>query len=145
MFDLLYVLSKGGYCIYNGRPQSLKEYLIESNIAINDTQVPIEVLMKVASKTTFSSEDSEEFEVHNDIKVLANKTKALEENLKQKCQIFGKITDPKNISIKPIDFNFLDFWVLIQRSFKCSIIRGWKGIFFLTLFEIGAGNFEIKP
>ena len=140
MFDSLYVLSKGGYCIYNGRPQCLKEYLIESNITINETQVPIEVLMKVASKTIFNREDSEEFEIHNDIKVLAQKTKAGEEDLRQECKIFGRITDPKNISIKPIAFNLLHFWVLIQRSFKCSIIREYKGLLILTVIEIGAGN-----
>ncbi|XP_054152568.1 uncharacterized protein LOC128951345 [Oppia nitens] len=50
IFDNIYVLAKGGHAIYEGSPQQLKQTMIDTNIHFNDdTEVPIEVLLRIAS------------------------------------------------------------------------------------------------
>jgi hypothetical protein len=51
-FDKLYVLAKGGLCVYSGLPQNLGNYLKEFDIICTEIQVPIEVLLKIASNST---------------------------------------------------------------------------------------------
>ncbi|CAG2115224.1 unnamed protein product, partial [Medioppia subpectinata] len=50
MFDNLYVLAKGGQCVYFGPPVHLRHHLSSSNIVCNENQVPIEHLLTIASK-----------------------------------------------------------------------------------------------
>ena len=49
IFDLLYVLAKGGVTVFSGAPHCLKHHLSKSHIICDENQVPIEVLMKVAA------------------------------------------------------------------------------------------------
>lgn len=49
MFDQLYVLAKGGRCVFAGAPNALRTHLTECKIDCVDWQVPIEVLLKVSS------------------------------------------------------------------------------------------------
>ena len=49
LFDKLYVLAKGGVCIYSGPPQQIRSYLIrEIDLKIPDQQPPIEALIRIA-------------------------------------------------------------------------------------------------
>jgi hypothetical protein len=64
MFDKLYVLAKGGICVYSGSPQDLKIFLNKCNIKLCENQFPIEVLLRIASN---EREDK-------NIRLLANKT-----------------------------------------------------------------------
>ncbi|XP_054152529.1 uncharacterized protein LOC128951304 [Oppia nitens] len=50
IFDNIYVLAKGGHAIYEESPGHLKQTVIETNIDFNDNEVPIEVLLKIASE-----------------------------------------------------------------------------------------------
>jgi ABC-type multidrug transport system ATPase subunit len=50
MFNNIYVLAKGGICVYSDLPQDLKTHLSECDIICNEFQVPIEVLLKVSSE-----------------------------------------------------------------------------------------------
>ena len=50
MLDQLYVLAKGGVCVYSGSPQLLEHHLRECNIICNAYQVPIEHLVTIGSK-----------------------------------------------------------------------------------------------
>ena len=52
MFDKLYVLSKGGRCVFDGKTNELQSHLKECQIDCDKWQVPIEELIKVASKTS---------------------------------------------------------------------------------------------
>ena len=52
MFDKLYVLSKGGRCVFDGKTNELQNHLQECQIDYQEWQVPIEELIKVASKTS---------------------------------------------------------------------------------------------
>ena len=49
MFDQIYVLAKGGNCIFNGRPDQIAAHLIDNEIPFNENQVPIEELLKLGS------------------------------------------------------------------------------------------------
>ena len=48
LFDKLYVLSKGGVCIYSGPPQMIDSHLDKNQIQIPADQPPIESLIKIA-------------------------------------------------------------------------------------------------
>ena len=50
MFDKLYVLSHG-QCVFDGQPNQLKCHLQQCQVECQEWQVPIEQLIKVASKT----------------------------------------------------------------------------------------------
>lgn len=52
MFDKLYVLSKEGKCVFDGKSNQLQSHLQECQINFEDYQVPINQLIKIASKTT---------------------------------------------------------------------------------------------
>ena len=47
MFDTLYVLAKGGRCVYSGPPEHLTQHLNECQIILNENQVPIETLITI--------------------------------------------------------------------------------------------------
>ena len=49
-FDSIYVLAKGGVCVYSGPPSGLRQYLMNSEIEFNENQIPIEVLIKLSFK-----------------------------------------------------------------------------------------------
>ena len=49
IFDLLYVMAKGGVCVYSGRPQHLRQHMNDCHITLRDNQIPIEVLLKVGA------------------------------------------------------------------------------------------------
>ncbi|CAG2167827.1 unnamed protein product, partial [Oppiella nova] len=48
MFDNIYVLAKGGHCLYDGVPHQLKQHLIDCDISVGENEVPIEVLIKLS-------------------------------------------------------------------------------------------------
>ena len=48
-FDSIHVLSNGGLAVYCGPPKAVNNYLLTSNITCNEYEVPIEVLLKIAT------------------------------------------------------------------------------------------------
>ena len=51
MFDKLYVLSHGK-CVFDGKTNQLKSHLEQCQVECQEWQVPVEELIKVASKTS---------------------------------------------------------------------------------------------
>ena len=49
MFDKLYVLAKGGNCIFCGHPDRIAAHLKENEIPFKENQIPIEQLLKLGS------------------------------------------------------------------------------------------------
>ena len=49
IFDMLYVLAKGGVCVYFDSPENLRTHLNEFHINCRENQIPIEVLVKMAA------------------------------------------------------------------------------------------------
>lgn len=52
-FDKLYVLARGGVCIYSGPPSEIQEQLDQAQFESDDEQPPIEVLVSIACNGTF--------------------------------------------------------------------------------------------
>ena len=50
MFDNLYVLSKGGVNVYSGAPQSLRRYMNDCHLDLNNNEIAIEKLLKVCAR-----------------------------------------------------------------------------------------------
>jgi len=117
MFDKLYVLAKGGICIYSGRPQDLDQHLKEYGIVYRRNQVPIEALLKFSSKGI------------NDLKVrqLEDKNKKEKQEILQKCK--NEIKLFRGSQLKPLRFHFIDTWYLFLRIINYTYLRQWH--FFL--------------
>ena len=43
-------MSKGGHCVFTGRPTTLRSYLLENDIDCPQDVLPIELLLKISSK-----------------------------------------------------------------------------------------------
>lgn len=50
MYDKIYVLSRGGKCVYFGSPYDLYQHLLKMDIKCEKFQVPIEVVIKIAAQ-----------------------------------------------------------------------------------------------
>ena len=51
LFDKLYVLSFGGFCVFDGETNQLKNHLQKCQIDCQEWQVPVEQLIRFASQT----------------------------------------------------------------------------------------------
>ena len=119
MFDNIYVLAKGGVCVYSGPPTALRQHLSECNVECNENQVPIEVLIKTS------------FEGYSDRKV---------QNMCQKPEVnnnfYNNLNDMKVITnglkrnVK--NFSFTDFWYVLLRLCDRTFVSDIK-IFVLQL------------
>ncbi len=121
MFDKLYVLAKGGICIYSGSPQDLNKFLSECNINYTKFQVPIEVLLKYACNG---------FENKYVIK-MAEKTLEKKELLLSKCTEEAKLF-PNGMQFIAKRFKLIDFLYLLLRTLTFTYRYKWK----LVLFQI---------
>lgn len=54
-FDKLYVLAKGGVCIYSGPPSQIQERLDQAQYEAFEEQPPIEALVSIACNGEFQS------------------------------------------------------------------------------------------
>ena len=115
LFDQLYVLSSRGQCIYNGHPSVLKHHLIQCQIPLEDHQVPIEQILKIATLTDLN------FDL---IDNLLNKTN---DNLVSQIELWkneGKSLVRFNQKKK--NFSLTDLLILLRRTINNELIGGWK-------------------
>ena len=105
MFDKIYVLAKGGVCVYSGHPQNLRQHMNDCHINCNQNEVPIEVLLRV------SSEDTKTDSINRMNEKIIDENK----NLFEKClkQNMRQIRENPNISKR---FSFKDLYNLIQTN-----------------------------
>ena len=121
MFDDVYVLAKGGVCVYSGHPNEIRQHLSQHS-ASNDVHkdlFPIEELIK------YSCLDHNNFQVKN--LVQATKTKILDKNsynLNEETQL---VLD--GIPNNRVRFSIHSIWILIIRY--CYFIRGFQWIHLL--------------
>ena len=103
MFDNIYVLAKGGVCVYSGPPTALRQHLNECNVECNENQVPIEVLIKTS------------FEGFSDTKVqnLCQKTEENNNYFKNNLNYMKVIRNGLKKKVK--NFSFIDFWYVLLR------------------------------
>ena len=123
MFDSLYVLAKGGQCIYSGPPEHLTQHLFDSNIILNENQVPIETLITIGAKGMTDKK----------VIYLRNKT-----NEKLHQMINEKINETKEKLIKQNKKSFLlkDVYILLQRTITEFYCYKWKHYLISSLMLI---------
>ncbi len=125
MFDKLYVLAKGGICVFSGPPKNLGSHLSECGIFCNEFQFPIEILLKIAIYGK------------NDNQVIELADKSLEEKViilnrcKNETHLF-----PNGIPFISKNFKFKDFWNLLLRTMTNTYISQWKTLITQLLFYI---------
>ncbi|CAG2111453.1 unnamed protein product, partial [Medioppia subpectinata] len=114
MFDTVYVLAKGGVCLYSGVPHHLRQHLKDNGIECIENHVPIEVLLKIASKEISNKNNNniEEKPIVNNNGV--NCDQILVSNMRP---VFGSLSTSKR-------FSFADMYYLLCRSlihtFRCQ-------------------------
>ena len=124
-FDKLYVLAKGGVTIFSGRPHKLRSHLNECHIHCTQSQIPIEVLLKIAAKG------------YSDEKViqLSDKTN---NNLKEYDKRIDKELKhfPNGIPIRMKKFSFEELNALLMRSIAYTLKHNWKLVFGLIVVSL---------
>jgi hypothetical protein len=124
MFDKLYVLAKGGNCVYSGRPQDLNTHLNECDIKCSEFQVPIEVLLKHACN---GSENKQ-------VMKLAENTSKEKQTILSRCENEAQLF-LNGIQFKSKRFKLIDFWYLLLRVMTYTYRYYWKLLVFkLVLF-----------
>ena len=128
MFDNIYVLAKGGVCVYSGLPQNLKQHLIECHIDCNENQIPIEVLLKVSSKDR--SDES--------LNGLKDKKNSENNNLYEKClnQKMISYSEQTNTSKR---FSFKDCTQILLQTMTSTRKSHWKVYLIFFSFMIFSG------
>ena len=120
--DKLYVLAKGGVCVYEGIPQSLPQHMRECDIVCNAYQVPIEHLVTIGAK---GIED-------NQVLSLVNRTN---DNFKQSYRQIMRKTKPKRIEPKSKEFRWKDLQILLLRAITIIRYNDWK-ILSIKMFSL---------
>jgi hypothetical protein len=115
MFDKLYALAKGGFCVYSGRPQDLYRHLTECDIKCTQFQHPINVLLKYSCNGI------------EDKRVLKLNEKTVHENeiILKRCdeetQLFAD-----GLQFTSKRFKLIDLWFLFSRSMTYTYRYFWK-------------------
>ncbi len=128
MFDKLFVLSKGGVCVYSGSPKDMKNHLNECQIFCTECQKPIEVIMKIACK---EPDD-------NHVIKLSQKVSEEKETLLMRCFNETQLS-LDGIQLRSRRFKFIDFWYLLLRTTTYTYKYYWELISgqFVVLVSIG--------
>ena len=126
MFDKIYVLSKGGNCLFSGTPKQIPSYLKESNIIINENQVPIEQLLSLASIESY----------RENIDLLAKKTREevkqlINEDIKNQM----KLTD-NGLEFRSKSFKGIDMWYIMTRTVTQQFVSQWKALLIQFLWYL---------
>ena len=114
MYDSLCVLAKGGVTVFSGRPQDLRTHLNDCDISLSETQLPIEVLLKIgANDYTDPTVIALSEKTNQDLKVY-------EERLPQELKHF-----PNGIPIRSKTLSFEELWHLLHRMITFTIRYNW--------------------
>jgi hypothetical protein len=124
-FDTLYVLAKGGICVYSGSSQQLNNILGECQIICKEFQFPIEVLLKIATNGSNNKQVME----------LAKKTSQENQLILNRCENEGKLF-PDGIPFKSKNFKLIDMWYLLLRSMINTYLCQWKLLLIQLCFYI---------
>ncbi|CAG2169609.1 unnamed protein product [Oppiella nova] len=113
MFDNIYVLAKGGVCLYTGPPLPLRQHLHDCDIKLTQNDVPIETVLTIASDgnrtTDFGKLMSKQNSNESDDKLIEGNTRL----------VYGKQNPTKR-------FSFRDVYCLLTRSMRYAYISQWK-------------------
>ena len=129
LFDKLYVLAKGGKTLFTGKPDNLAHFLRICNIACNEDQVPIEVLLKY-SCYGFNDEN---------VQKMIEMTQQIEEPLIDSRYTEETVQFLDGIKRKSKRFFVRDLWILMMRSLTHTYRHKWKiiSIEFMLYMSVG--------
>ncbi|OTF81654.1 hypothetical protein BLA29_003134, partial [Euroglyphus maynei] len=129
MFDQLYVLAKGGVCVYSGKPTNIRQYLsrISTDETIKNDEFPVEKLIKYSCLN------------HSNLFVQELAKNANEKILKE---------NPDEDTVSVMDgiptnmnrFSLRHSWFLIQRYFTYFKGYQWLPFSIFTIMLISQGN-----
>ena len=122
-FDKLYVLAKEGICVYEGRPENLKNYLTGAEIPCRKNQVPIEILIKICSRS-----DTQNNETSQRLAQLMSRNR---QSLESRCCREGLLTH--GIKQENMRFFFKHMWYLMMRS----VVYSLRARLLTILFQFG--------
>ena len=122
MFNKIYVLAKGGHCLYSGPPDRIDSCLRQCRVICDETQVPIEQLLKLSS-----------MERNKDTEELIIKTKNL---VKSEIDIIKSNLSNKDIGFRSKEFKLKDVCYLIDRIVAQLYACQWKALLFQLLVFI---------
>ena len=125
MFDKIYVLAKGGNCVFSGAPNLIRSHLFNNNIIIEEKDVPIEQLLKIASN------ESQEY-FNEMIEKTKNKLKDEVLNV-SKNQL--KLS-PGGLQSRRKSFSPSNVWHIMLRTMTVQYMRQWKSLLSQFLFYI---------
>src|ERR1700712_4174044 len=132
IFDLLYVLAKGGVTIFSGRPQHLRSHLNECQIVCGENQIPIEVLLKIGANGC-----SDESVIRLSEKTIQN-LKVSEERIGNEVRLY-----PNGIPIRSKSFSLQELWYLLLRMTISTLRYNWIQIVVQNLIYILSAAFFI--
>ena len=129
MFDNIYVLSKSGHNLYEGSPQQLTQYLIRCDIQLSEDDIPIELLLNIASN------------VKNN--VILNKLIQNKKYLSADKHIsdMNSTLSENGIHSKSKPFKFIDILTLLLRFISIHLISNWKLLLKQLLLFLMCGIF----
>ncbi|OTF75332.1 hypothetical protein BLA29_000466, partial [Euroglyphus maynei] len=133
MFDQLYIIAKGGVCIYSGQPDLLKSYLNRiTGIKLNEDDSPIQEYLRIASNG-ISDEQVRKLTMES---VQQNHQQITCNINKEECP-FEFI--PKGIPRHTKKFQMFDLWTQIKRIIRLTFIVDAR-IIFGVMAIVGMGT-----
>ena len=114
LYDMLYVLAKGGVTVFSGRPQRLRRHLNECQIFLDENQIPIEVLLKICARG------------YNDQKVLELSEKTNQSLDQYESRMVNELIHfPNGIPIRNKKFSFEELYHLFARTVIYIVKYNW--------------------
>ena len=132
IFDLLYVMAKGGVTVFSGAPQQLRHHLSKAHINCDENQIPIEVLMKVAAD---GYSDQTVIELSE---ITGHDLNKYEERLDNELKHY-----PGGITITSKSFSLQQLYYLLLRMTIYRMRFNWLQICIQNGLYLGAGCFLI--
>ncbi|KAH9501554.1 uncharacterized protein LOC142597725 [Dermatophagoides farinae] len=136
MFDQLYIIAKGGVCVYSDQPDRLRPHLNRiTGIALNEDDSPIQEYLRIASNGIDDEQVKKltQESVQQDHRRLTSHINKLNEN---ECP-FQSI--PNGIPHYSKKFRFFDLWTQFKRLLCLTFIADVRiliGVFVITAFNI---------
>ena len=110
LFDILYVLAKGGTTVYSGRPEHLRRHMSDCDISIRENQIPIEVLMVLGAN---GSDDQKNIEMSDKT---SEDLRRFDKRLLNETKLYSN-----GIPLKSKAFSWPQVWYLLMRDRKSVV------------------------
>lgn len=118
LFRKIYVLAKGGHCIYSGQPQEIRQYLHKCEAVIGEHQLPIEAMLRYSCEGLTDPT----------VSLMVQKTSRTEANLNKHRVLRETNLMVDGLQVLSKRFFFKDLYVLIMRRITNILRFSWKVI-----------------